>query len=110
MTRRILALAIALGLVSVMAIGEVPYKAVSATSTSQSIPLGAARNVTIVNDGANEVYFRLFYEGEPPAAATTASVYLAPGASLEYGPPSLYGAISLVCDGAETTTVRLYFQ
>ncbi len=109
--RRILTLALTLALVGGLLSGEAKYKAVSATATSQTIPLGAASKITIVNEGANEVYFRLFYEAEAPAAVTTTNgVYLASGVSLEFGPPELYGAISVVCDTAETATVRLYIQ
>jgi hypothetical protein len=109
--RKILVLALALGLVGVMVSGEVLGKRVSAAATSQTIPLGAISKITIVNEGANEVYFRLFYENEPPAAVTTANgLYLAAGASVGFGGPQLYGAISLVCDTAETATVQLYYQ
>lgn len=111
MQKKLFALAVGLALVAGLTSGEARYRTVAATATSQTIPFGAAAKVTIVNDGANEVYFRLFEESEPPAAVTTTNgTYLGPGASIEYGGPQLYGAVSFICDGAETTTVRLYFQ
>jgi len=91
--------------------GEALYKAVSATATSQTIPLGSVGKVTILNTGANEIYYRLFYTSDTPADVTTTNgIYLAVGASIEYGGPQAYGSISIVCDTAETATVRLYYQ
>ena len=110
MKRAILVLAVAL-IVGGTAWSDVAhYKQVSATATSQTIPLGAVSNITIYNAGANEIYFRLFGEGEAtsPAVATAAGgTYLAAGGTLEY-PSGLYGAISIICDTAETATVHLY--
>ena len=100
-----------LGLVCGLAWGDAAhYIQVSATATVQTVPLGGVPSITIVNRGANEIYFRLFAEGEDTIAATasaTTSIYLASGASLEYS-GNYYGSISIVCSAAETATVSLY--
>lgn len=111
MTKRILALACGLALLAGTVGSEVRGNTVSATATSQTINLGAVQSITIVNSGANEIYFRLFNEAEPPATvSTTTGRYLANGATIEFGGQRLYGAISIVCDTAETATVYLYYQ
>jgi len=111
--KRVLVLAAALFLVAGIVVGDaVHFKQVSATATAQTIPLGGVAMITITNEGANEIYFRLFRESEAPidaVASATGGVYLPAGASLEYptnfGP---YGSISIICSAAETATVDLY--
>lgn len=106
-------LILGLALIAGVAWGDaVHYKQIAATATAQTVPLGGIATVTILNAGANEIYFRLFREGEQAVdavASATGGVYLASGGTLEYpkdyGP---YGSISVICSAAETATVHLY--
>ena len=115
--KRIAVLA-ALTLALVCQLGAEPtYTKVSATSTVTNTTLPAnTRTVVIINDGANEVYWRLFTNGETPADATTSSAELKSGESIAliFQPGSTYeqqGAyyktLSLICAAAETATVRV---
>lgn len=103
---------------AVPVVGEVSFKSLSVTETSQTwvLPLPQS-TVTICNVGANEVYFRLFNENESPAAATNAYNYLAPGSAtapfcVEISKPSTqsanWKAFSVICSAGETATVYLY--
>ena len=92
------------------------YKSVSATATSQTVGLDGAKSVSIKNDGTNSIYFRLFEAMEPePSAATgyassTAYAKLTSSDSaLTFNSPNGFRCISIVCDTAETATVRLYY-
>lgn len=92
----------------------------SVSSTSTSAPVQFARAVTdltIINDtaSANESFMRVFWCGEPIAAATTSSpIRLEPGesVSLKYGPGEGAGVGTGYCgfthitNAAETATLR----
>jgi hypothetical protein len=113
--KRTLALALGLALVCGMIWAEVsPSLLFSATATSQTQTLAKATPViTIYNAGANEVYVRIFQEGDTPVAAVanTTSIYIGSGASLGYGYLSSqqrFIAVSAVCSAAETATVHVY--
>jgi hypothetical protein len=107
-TRRLAAVLGALLLAS-SAWAELKYTAVSATATSQTIGIGF-KTLTIVNDGANEVYVRVFVIGEVPAAATTSSPQIKSGEGFTFeAPQGQVLAVSIVCDTAETATVRLFY-
>ena len=95
-----------LALLCVPLTAEVRYQAVSATATAQTIPINATA-MTIINDGANEVYVRVFDAMQTPAAATTASWEIKSGEGFDIGRTAGIGAVSIVCDTAETATVRL---
>lgn len=110
------ALIVALAL-SGTAWGEPTYTKVSATAvvTNTTLPAGT-KSVTIINDGANEVYHRLFTSGETAADATTASAEIKSGESVTYSfePGSTsevqgayYKTLSVICAAAETATVRV---
>lgn len=85
---------------------EMGYKAVSATATSQTIVVNT-RVILMINDGANEVYVRVFDGMQPPAAATTSNFEIKAGEGFEISRTLGVSAVSLVCSAAETATVRL---
>jgi hypothetical protein len=126
MRRKYLALAMTWAMLIVVlrltVLAEPNYVAVSVTATATTSILEVhTRTVTLVNDGANEVYFRLFTDVDTFAAATTAAAQIKAGESLEYtldldspdsefgaARPSYYKLLSSVCDTAETATLRVY--
>lgn len=99
---------------------EIRYVSISATSTVTNTTLAAGtRSVTIVNDGTNSVYFRLFSSFDTAADATTSSAKLKSGESMSFtfaagssGDSSLasgyYKVLSTICAATETATVRVY--
>lgn len=118
MRRFLVVLALVLA-VAIPSQGEVKFKALSVTATSQTFLFSSSSSVMLCNLGANEVYFRLFFENDIPAAATTSYGTIAAGAAT--GPvcmsfnksvstPANYNAISIVCDTAETATAHFYYQ
>jgi hypothetical protein len=106
--KRVLALAIALAL-AVPAFAEVRYTLVSATATSQTKGINAVNLVIKNDDGTNEIYVRVFFGSEIPAAATTANAMIKAGEALTISSPQVINAVSIVCDTAETATVRLTY-
>ena len=93
---------------------EVDYDAVSATDTSATTTFPFVRStVSLYNQGADEVYFRLFTTADTPAAATTSFRSLPAGASITFThnaqteSGSGYLAVAIVCDAAETATVEV---
>lgn len=111
--RKLLALALGLALVAGLAWGDAAsYKQVAVTDAAQTVNLAGASVLTIVNGGANIVYFRLFKRDENVTAAVATAaggIYLPSGASLEYSTGS-YGSISLICGAGLTATVHLYLD
>jgi len=122
MKKRILSVLLALGLaLPALVLGEVgTNNAVSVTSTAQTVTFTTNRtSVTVINDAAsaNELYFRLFWNGESVVAATTATgIRLEKGESISFsfnGTSEVgrgYLNISLVTDTAETATCRLVWK
>lgn len=116
--KRALALVAALALLVVpWAQGEPTYTKVSATQvvTNTTLPENT-KTVLLVNDGANEVYYRLFTSGETAADATTSSAELKSGESVSFifqpgstkeQPQAYYKTLSLICAAGETATVRV---
>jgi hypothetical protein len=96
---------------------ELGFTLVSATATSQTFTFAKpSTNVTICNYGANEIFYRLFWEGETPVAATTSFAQLVAGSatapnciSIDKAPtnPAPWSAITIICSAAETATVHL---
>lgn len=96
---------------------ELPFKALSVTDTSQTYYLPRPQEVVgLCNLGANEAYYRLFWDGETPAVATTAYSVLPAGTAgnpfcIGIGTaktqPSPWRAVSIICAGAETATVHV---
>jgi len=109
MKRLAFALAL-LGLMAGLGHAELKYTAVSATQTSQTIGVHQ-HSLTIVNDGANEVYVRLFANGENPGASTTAYAEIKSGEGFSFTGPGngLIEFVSIVCATGETATVRLLY-
>jgi hypothetical protein len=102
---------IALGLVLALVIpvnAELQGQTVSAVDVSQTITIGYS-TLTVVNDGANEVYVRVFWEGETSAAATTSSREIKSGEGFTFSKGLQISAISIVCASGETATVRLFY-
>lgn len=101
-----------IGLLLILAVsvsaGELRYTAVSATATSQTLNLNVT-TILMVNDGANEIYFRVFDQGTEPSAATTSNAELKSGESVEINRTAGIGSVSIVCAAAETATVRLFY-
>jgi hypothetical protein len=102
-------LVLTFGMLGLVAQAEVGYQAVSANQTAQSVDTPGSR-VLLVNDGSNEVYFRLFRPGQTAAAATTSSPELKSGESIEFTSASGYASVSLVCASGETATVRVFWE
>ena len=96
--------------------------AVAVTAVAATVTVGTAArpmaSITIINDGTDEVYARFFRTGETITPAVAGSnndhSYLIPnGASYKRGSPRTEGspgyvAVSLVCTGGETATVRVW--
>lgn len=91
---------------------------VSVTDTSQTLTLGSTAagsgksSVLVVNDGAGEIFAKVFRTTETPAAVTAASGFrLEPGESLTWQAsqtqPYWYEALSLICSAGETATARV---
>lgn len=99
---------------------ELQFKALSATSTSQTFLFARqANSVMICNLGANEVYYRLFDSNDTPAAATTSYPMIPAGSTTapvcvsvdkSQSNPGLWAAIAVKCDTAETATVHVIYQ
>lgn len=107
--KRFLMLACVLALLSPVPLSaELQGQTVSANSTSQTITIGYS-TLLVVNDGANEIYVRVFWEGETAAAATTSSREIKSGEAFTFSKQMQVASISIVCAAAETATVRLFF-
>ena len=97
-------------LLALPVVAEMGYTEVSAIETAQSVTI-AARSVLIVNDGSNEIYFRLFRVGDTTGDATTASAQLKSGESINFASDSnSYSSLSIICASGETATVRVYAE
>lgn len=108
MIRRILALAAVLALLAVPVRAELQTQTISANSVAQTITVTGG-TLVVVNDGANEVYVRVFHEGETAADATTSSAQIKSGETFTFTKDFNITAISIVCAAAETATVRLFY-
>ena len=107
--KRVLALVAVLAL-AVPGFAELRYTLVSATATSQTKGINAVNVVIKNDDGTNEIYVRVFFGSEIPAAATTTNAaMIKAGESLTISSPQTINAVSIVCDTAETATVRLTY-
>lgn len=92
------------------------FKSVSVTATAQTIGLEGRTSIGIKNDGTNTAYFRLFSTLDPEPSAASGYAATTANASLTSSDPmAIFNAhegwrcISLVCDTAQTATVRLFF-
>lgn len=108
MRKAILALAIVLALVT-SASAELGFTRVAVIAAGANNVTVNASTLTVVNDGANEVYVRVFWEGETVADATTSSVEIKSGEGFTFSKTMNIKAISLICAAAETATVRLFY-
>jgi hypothetical protein len=106
MKKLALALAI-LALLAPIASSKLVYTSVSATATSQTVTVNA-REVLMINDGANTAYFEAFWDGETTTDATTSSAALKINESITLGKDMGVKAISFVCASGQTATVRVY--
>src|SRR3990167_4350784 len=89
---------------------EFHIKVLSVTATSQTYLFPVPQDgVGLCNLGANNAYYRLFGDGEPPAAATTSYHKLPAGTAaapfcVSVGrattQPAPWRAISIICDTA----------
>lgn len=119
MTRRLAVLLAALAL-AVPGHAELGFKALSVTQTSQTYMLPvASAEVQLCSVGLDVAYFRVFWEGETPAAATTAYIPLPAGSAaspLCFNVPKSVTApnytkfISIVADTGDTATVHVFYQ
>jgi len=119
MTRRLAVLLAALALAA-QGHAELGFKALSVTATSQTFMLPvASADVSLCSIGTNAAYFRAFWEGETPAAATTAHIPLPGGTATapicfsipkSVTAPNFTKFITIVCDTAETATVHVFYQ
>jgi hypothetical protein len=105
--RRLILLAVLVALAGSSS-AELGYTTVSANSTAQTVTV-ASTNLVVVNDGTNEIYVRVFWEGETVAAATTSSAQIKSGETFAFTKDFNLIGISIVCAAAETATVRLYY-
>lgn len=107
-------------LLAVVSSAEFGFINVSVTATSQTVTLPAPRDVvSLCNYGADNAYYRLFWDGEVPAAATTAHHLLPSGSATapfcvgvgrSQTQPASWAAVSIVCDTGDTATVHLEFE
>lgn len=114
--KRILAAVLALVAALVQAASaELQFKSLSVTTTSQTYQFRPAEFVGLCNLGTDTVHYRLFWEGETTAAATTAYHTLPPGtAAAPYcfsvdkavTQPAFWNAISIIA-ASGTATVHL---
>lgn len=117
MTKRLAVILALLVAVAAAGRGEMGFKALSATATSQTFYLPVASDIVgLCNLGADDVHFRLFWEGETPATATTAHSVLPAGTAaapycISFGKaptqPAPWRFVSVVCASSETATVHL---
>lgn len=85
------------------------FLSISATTDSKQFGLDNAKGVTIKNDGTADIYFRLFKNGEEPAAATSAYGLLKQtDSALSFADTGGFSAITVVT-GSSTATVRVYY-
>lgn len=105
--KRIAVLAVLALSIAPWAQGELAFTRVNATQSNQTITLNAP-SVVIINDGASEVYIRVFWAGETAAAATTADAELKSSESLVLSKTMGVSAISVICQTSETATVRIF--
>lgn len=107
--RRLISLALLI-LAAATAYAELSYTQVSAVATSQTVTINAS-NLSICNDDTtNEIYIRIFVEGETPSAATTSSTRIkANEGCWGFRKDFNISAVSIVCASAETATVRLIY-
>jgi hypothetical protein len=109
MKRAILALGLVLALVAVPVVAvELGGQTVSATATSQTVTV-TGQTLTIVNDGSNEIYVRVFSLGQATGDATTAHREIKSGEGFSFTQSMGIGAVSIVCASGETATVRLFY-
>ena len=107
--KRILGAALGLALLAVPVWAALGYTSVSATSTAQTTTINASTLVVVNDDATNEVYVRVFVDGETVADATTASAEIKKGESFTFTKDFNIKAISIVCASGETATVRLFY-
>ena len=115
------ALALLLGLAPVGA--ETAFKSLSVTQTVGAHAFAAStRTVTIVSDGTNTCFFRLFNNRDTAGNATTADSSIKSGESLTFsikpastdvgtdsqGSASSWKSISAICSTGQTATWRIY--
>lgn len=89
---------------------ELRYTEVGAVSTSQTFTINAS-NLSVCNDDTtNEVYIRIFVEGETPAVATTSNARIkANEGCWGFRKDLNISAVSIICASGETATVRLFY-
>ena len=124
MKRRILSAALGLALVAGTAGAEPIQTRVAATAVVSNTTLPAdTKSVVVINDGASEIYGRIFTSGETPVDASATNPGTAGNPSFElkvgeaisfsYLPGSTdkaggyYKTLSIICAAAETATVRV---
>lgn len=103
----ILALALAL---STTASSELLGREIGAVATSQTFTINAS-TLLVINDGANEIYVRVFWEGETSAdaVANASTPQIKSGEGFTYSKTFNVAAISIICASGETATVRLQY-
>ena len=102
-------LALSVGFVAATVQAELGYQSVSATQTAQSVSTPGTK-LLLVNDGSNEVYFRVFRPGQTTGNATTSNAELKSGESIEFNSEGGYASVSIVCASGETATVRVFWE
>lgn len=105
--KRLAALALGLVLLAAGAWAELGYTKVLVDSTSKTTDINAG-TLVVVNDGANEVYARVFWSGETSAASTSTRAEIKSGESFTFSKENVK-SISLICATSETATVRLFY-
>jgi len=107
MRTKILALALGLALVASLASAELGYRKVVSSSAGADTITIKASTLTVVNDGASVIYVRVFWEGETPVAATSASAEIKSGEGFTFSRAVNIDAISII--SASSSTVRLFY-
>ena len=107
MIRRLLVLAFVLGLVfAPVAQAELQFYTTTITTTSVTRTIGYG-TLVVINDGASDLYIRVFWEGEDSADATAASTLVKSGESFTFAKSLSIASISM--KSASSSTVRLVY-
>jgi len=103
------AILLALLMVAGLAYAEMQFQSVSVTASSQTITISGASFSIKNEDSTNEIYVRVFENGDTIGAATTSNALIGAGETLSGYRPNGLKAISLICAGGETATASVVY-
>lgn len=106
--KRLAALALGLVLLAAAAWAELGYRTFVATSAGAQTFTINSGTLVVINDGASEVYVRIFWSGETAADATSSNAEIKSGESFTFSKENV-SQISAICATGETATIRLFY-